>query len=155
MTYEVNTRYGVTTTFRSKIRRLLPTAREFFLLNLPKITKIFFFCKCGHTRRLSDGYFHNRRLTDGSLVKKRPFKQLKKYRARNRRLTDSALVKKNQIGRAGTIHFSLFSSFCMYAIFIRFRDKICIRSWDSSFLHRYHVPRSLNILSQSHEYVKS
>ena len=32
--------------------------------------KDFFFCKCGHTRRLSDGYCHNRRLTDGALVKK-------------------------------------------------------------------------------------
>ena len=33
----------VTTTFRSKIRRLLPTARGFILLNLPKIKRIHFF----------------------------------------------------------------------------------------------------------------
>ena len=47
-----------------------------------------FFCKCGHTRRLSDGYCHNRRLTDGELVKKVIQKTKEKLK-----------------GRAGTIHF--------------------------------------------------
>ena len=61
--------HTLTTTFQSKIRRKNPTARGFLFLNLPKITKIIFFCwKCGHKRRLSDGYSHNRRIRDGALV---------------------------------------------------------------------------------------
>ena len=41
-------------------------------ISLFKLTKnhkdTFFFCKCGHKRRWSDGYSHNRRLSDRSLV---------------------------------------------------------------------------------------
>ena len=41
-------------------------------ISLFKLTKnhkdTFFFCKCGHKRRLSDDYSHNRRLSDGALV---------------------------------------------------------------------------------------
>ena len=43
-----------------------PTARGFFLLNLPKITKLNFFLNCGHKRHLSDSYPSKRRLSDGS-----------------------------------------------------------------------------------------
>ena len=73
--------------------------RRFLFLNLPKITRIiFFFCKCGHKRRLSDGYSHNRWLSDGALWPS-DMKNPQKFRGRKQENINeqAALVDTGQV----------------------------------------------------------
>ena len=86
----MNLKRVLTTTFRSKIRRKNQTVHGFLFLNLPKITRVPFICKCGHKHRWSDGYSHNRRLSDCSFLFTLPFYSL--FTGLKRRLSDNAFL---------------------------------------------------------------
>ena len=113
----------------------------FLFLNLPKITRIHFFCKCGHKRRLSDVYSHNRWLSDDAFLFCLAFYSL--FTGLKHRLSDDAfLFCFIHYHSTPTIHIQFASTlpFCQLCFMDPFCSLHCPHSIGNPTLYfRFHL----------------